>query len=90
MQRAACFSEIGSLTRLRAQHFEEPLIALLIDAAIAHTTADLQVIESASIRLGDLASAAALHQAEAAGSRNSEDAQSDWRPEPPDAAMNAS
>jgi len=63
VQRAACFSEIGSLTRLRAQHYDEPLITLLIDAAISYTTADLQVIESASIRLGAAASAP-LHQAE--------------------------
>ena len=54
-QRSACFSEIGSLTRLRTQHADEPLVALLIDAAIAHTNADLQVVESASSRLGAVA-----------------------------------
>ena len=56
-QRSACFSEIGALTRLRAQHADEPLVCLLIDAAIAHANADLQVIESASSRLGAIAPA---------------------------------
>lgn len=60
-QRSACFSEIASLTRLRTQHADEPLVALLIDAAIAHANADLQVIESASSRLGAVAHAPHEH-----------------------------
>jgi DNA-binding PadR family transcriptional regulator len=57
-QRGACLSEIGALTRLRAQHADEPLVELLIDAAISHTNADLQVVESASGRLAPIAKAA--------------------------------
>lgn len=50
-QRSACLSDIGALTRLRAKHSGEALIALLIDAAIAHLKADLQVVDSAAARL---------------------------------------
>lgn len=64
VQRTACLSEIGALTRLRAQHADEPLVELLIDAAIAHTNADLQVVESASTRLAPIAQAARQPDAE--------------------------
>ncbi|MBV9450252.1 MAG: PadR family transcriptional regulator [Streptosporangiaceae bacterium] len=50
-QRSACISDIGALTRLRSEHGGEPLVALLIDAAIAHLKADLQVVDSAAARL---------------------------------------
>ena len=57
-QRGTYLSEIGGLTRLRRTHTDDPLVSLLIDAAIAHTKADLELVESAPARLALLAAAA--------------------------------
>jgi DNA-binding PadR family transcriptional regulator len=57
-QRGACLSDIAALTRLRSEHSAEPLVALLIDAAIAHTKADLQVVDMAVARLAPFTQAA--------------------------------
>ena len=57
-QRGTYLSEIGGLTRLRRTHTDDPLVSLLIDAAIAHTKADLELVESAPARLAPLAAAA--------------------------------
>ncbi|MFC4534558.1 PadR family transcriptional regulator [Sphaerisporangium dianthi] len=54
-QRQACLSDLAGLTRLRRDNAADPLVALLVDAAIAHTKADLQVIDSAEQRLASLA-----------------------------------
>jgi DNA-binding PadR family transcriptional regulator len=56
-QRGACLADIAALTRLRSDHSDDPLVALLIDAAIAHTKADLQVVDSAADRLAPIAHA---------------------------------
>jgi DNA-binding PadR family transcriptional regulator len=47
VQRQAYLEELASLTELRASHSSEPLIALLIEAALLHTEANLRVVELA-------------------------------------------
>ncbi|MYS18694.1 transcriptional regulator, PadR family [Streptomyces sp. DvalAA-14] len=54
-QRQAYLSELAGLTRLRRSHTGDPLVALLIDAAIAHTKADLELVDTAGRRLTPLA-----------------------------------
>ncbi|MFF4399676.1 PadR family transcriptional regulator [Streptomyces sp. NPDC001480] len=58
-QRQKYVSELAGLTRLRRSHLDDPLVALLIDAAIAHTKADLEVVDSAAERLAPVAERAA-------------------------------
>ncbi|MGW3247390.1 PadR family transcriptional regulator [Streptomyces sp. NPDC001070] len=53
-QRQTYLSELAGLTRLRRGHTDDPLVALLIDAAIAHTKADLELVDSAVQRLAPL------------------------------------
>jgi DNA-binding PadR family transcriptional regulator len=53
-QRQAYLSDLAGLTRLRREE-NDPLVALLIDAAIAHIKADLQIVEGAEQRLAALA-----------------------------------
>jgi hypothetical protein len=50
-QRQTYLSELGGLTRQRREHSTDPMIALLIDAAIAHTKADLELLDTAPHRL---------------------------------------
>jgi DNA-binding PadR family transcriptional regulator len=57
-QRQTYLSELAGLTRLRRAHTGDPLVALLIDAAIAHTKADLDLIDGAVQRLAPQAGAA--------------------------------
>jgi DNA-binding PadR family transcriptional regulator len=45
LQREAYLGELAALGKLRKQHLGDPLVALLIEAAILHTKADLRVIE---------------------------------------------
>ncbi|WP_431961203.1 PadR family transcriptional regulator [Actinacidiphila sp. bgisy160] len=54
-QRQTYLSELAGLTRLRRVHAGDPLVALLIDAAIAHTKADLELVDTATHRLAPLA-----------------------------------
>ncbi|MFF4709458.1 PadR family transcriptional regulator [Streptomyces sp. NPDC001288] len=56
-QRQTYLSELAGLARQRRTHAAEPLVAVLIDAAIAHTKADLGVLDSAAQHLGPLATA---------------------------------
>ncbi|WP_055588246.1 PadR family transcriptional regulator [Peterkaempfera griseoplana] len=58
-QRQTYLSELAGLTRLRRGHADDPLVALLIDAAIAHTKADLELVDSATGRLAPLTRARA-------------------------------
>ncbi|MEU5593004.1 PadR family transcriptional regulator [Streptomyces sp. NPDC020298] len=58
-QRQKYVSELAGLTRLRRSHLDDPLVALLIDAAIAHTKADLEIVDSAAARLAPVAERAA-------------------------------
>ncbi|MET8785641.1 MULTISPECIES: hypothetical protein [unclassified Streptomyces] len=68
-QRQTYLSELAGLAQQRRAHADEPLVAVLIDAAIAHTKADLGLLDSAAQHLGPLAtahgaSAAKLSQAQ--------------------------
>ncbi|WP_084713657.1 PadR family transcriptional regulator [Streptacidiphilus rugosus] len=54
-QRQTYLGELAALTRLRREHAGDPMVALLIDAAVAHTKADLEIVESAVSRLADAA-----------------------------------
>ncbi|MCP9487548.1 MAG: PadR family transcriptional regulator [Gaiellaceae bacterium MAG52_C11] len=46
-QRSAYLAELSSLADLRAGHESDPLVRLLIEAAILHTEANLRVVELA-------------------------------------------
>jgi DNA-binding PadR family transcriptional regulator len=61
VQRQTYLSELAGLTRLRRSRADEPLVALLVDAAIAHTKADLELIEAAPHRLASLTDASATY-----------------------------
>jgi DNA-binding PadR family transcriptional regulator len=54
-QRAAYLSELGALGSLRSEQAGAPLVELLIDAAIAHTEANLKTLERAEERAAALA-----------------------------------
>jgi DNA-binding PadR family transcriptional regulator len=47
VQREAYLGELATLGELRQQHRGEPLVSLLIEAAILHTEANLHVVELA-------------------------------------------
>lgn len=47
LQREALLGELSALGELRRRHREEPLVSLLIEAAVLHTKADLRVVELA-------------------------------------------
>ena len=46
-QRHAYLSELSGLSELRKRHRDDPLVALLIEAAIVHTEANLKIAERA-------------------------------------------
>jgi DNA-binding PadR family transcriptional regulator len=46
-QREAYLAELSALAQLSAQHRNEPLITLLIKAAVLHTEANLKIVERA-------------------------------------------
>ncbi|MFS4091154.1 PadR family transcriptional regulator [Streptomyces sp. AF1A] len=56
-QRQTYLSELAGLAQQRRAHAAEPLVAVLIDAAIAHTKADLALLDSAAQHLAPLAEA---------------------------------
>jgi hypothetical protein len=56
VQREAYLGELAALGELRKQHRADPLVSLLIEAAILHTKADLRVIELAEGAAEKLAS----------------------------------
>jgi DNA-binding PadR family transcriptional regulator len=47
IQRQAYLNELASLTELRRSHRDEPVVALLVEAAILHTEANLRIVELA-------------------------------------------
>jgi DNA-binding PadR family transcriptional regulator len=47
VQRQAYLGELASLGELRAGHGDDPLVSLLVEAAILHTEANLRVVELA-------------------------------------------
>lgn len=55
VQREAYLGELSSLAKLRKRHRGDPLVSLLIEAAILHTRANLKVIELAGSQASELA-----------------------------------
>ena len=47
IQRDAYLGELSALASLRSENEDEPLVSLLIDAAIRHTKANLEIVEEA-------------------------------------------
>lgn len=54
VQRDAYIGELATLAELHDQHRHQPLVSLLIDAAIRHTKANLEVVEQAEKKRGSL------------------------------------
>jgi DNA-binding PadR family transcriptional regulator len=50
VQREAYLAELSSLSVLRTRHGDEPLVSLLIEAAIHHTDVNLKTVEDADAR----------------------------------------
>jgi DNA-binding PadR family transcriptional regulator len=63
VQRHAYLSELATLGGLRAHHGNDPLVALLIEAAILHTEANLRVLDGVDEHADQLASVPAVMQA---------------------------
>lgn len=57
LQREAFLGELAMLTKLRRQHKEDVLVALLIEAAVLHIRADLRLVELAEMSSTKLAAA---------------------------------
>jgi DNA-binding PadR family transcriptional regulator len=60
VQREFCLSELAALAKQRRTYKEDPLITLLIEAAILHTKASLKVVEAADARAAELVSSASV------------------------------
>jgi DNA-binding PadR family transcriptional regulator len=60
LQREAYLEELKALAELRRRHRNEPLVALLIEAAVLHTKADLRLVELAEAAAGTLAEGTAV------------------------------
>ena len=73
-QRQAYLSELAGLTRLRRSHTGDPLVALLMDAAVAHTRADLELVEGAAELLAPIAGSGTRSAATAAAAEERRDA----------------
>lgn len=65
LQREAYLGELKALAELRRRHRDEPLVALLIEAAVLHTKADLRLVELAESAAATLAPNAAIPAEEA-------------------------
>lgn len=59
VQRLDYLAELSALGDLRARHRHDPLVALLLEAAMLHTEANLQVIDRAKRKAGELVAEAA-------------------------------
>jgi DNA-binding PadR family transcriptional regulator len=64
-QREAYLGELASLAELRARHEGDPLVRLLIEAAILHTEANLRVVELAEANSKTLSDRSAARAAAA-------------------------
>ena len=66
VQREAYLGELKSLAELRAEHAQDPLVRLLVEAATLHTEANLRIVELAEAASDELAQpgAGALGQEE--------------------------
>ena len=51
IQREAYLGELAALGQLRARHEDDPLVQLLIEAAVLHTEANLRIVELAEQKL---------------------------------------
>ena len=58
VQREAYLGELASLGELKARHRDKPLVRLLIEAAVAHTEANLRIVEDAEAAGAHLVAAA--------------------------------
>lgn len=65
LQREAYLGELKALAELRRRHRDEPLVALLIEAAVLHTKADLRLVELAEAAAATLTPGAAASGEEA-------------------------
>lgn len=63
-QRKAYTGELRALAELRAQHEADPVVRLLIEAAIAHTEANLRTVERAAESATELAAPKTRERAE--------------------------
>lgn len=54
IQRESCLSELNALGKHRRERRDDPLVSLLIEAAILHTKANLRVVETAESRTSEL------------------------------------
>ena len=54
-QREAYLAELAALSGLRSEHRDDPLVSLLIEAAILHTEANLKVLDRAETSAAKLA-----------------------------------
>jgi DNA-binding PadR family transcriptional regulator len=57
IQREAYLSELASLGQLRVSHGDQPVVNLLIEAAVLHTEANLRVLELAERSAAELVQA---------------------------------
>lgn len=57
VQRDAYLAELAALAKLRRSHRGEPVVELLIEAAVLHTKANLRIVELADRAADDLAAA---------------------------------
>jgi DNA-binding PadR family transcriptional regulator len=57
VQRDAYLAELAALAKLRRSHRGEPVVELLIEAAVLHTKANLRIVELAERAADDLAAA---------------------------------
>lgn len=62
-QHKAYAEELRALGTLRSQHRDDPLVRLLIEAALYHTEANLRVLERAAEELPEISNAAAREAA---------------------------
>lgn len=74
VQRTAYLNELSALGELRARHPDDPLIQLLIEAAVLHTEANLHVVELAEAQHARLGRPTAKQRAETAAETDSSDA----------------
>jgi DNA-binding PadR family transcriptional regulator len=54
VQREAYLGELSALAKLRRQHRGDPLVSLLIEAAILHTKSDLRIVDLAEASSAEL------------------------------------
>jgi DNA-binding PadR family transcriptional regulator len=79
-QREAYLGELASLAELRSRHEGDPLVRLLIEAAILHTEANLRVVELAEANSKTLSdrsvsrAAVGVHDNSARGERRGKEA----------------